>query len=285
MRSIIPMTLIAERRAAREETQTHDSRTSKRSRRVVPLTPSLLSACSTFSRSCDLSSSHAAMSADWKEPLPARALAIPALHSSLNPAATAGVSIARRVISPRYRPEIIFSKVCRPGVCVAASRRVSTSFMCLLMSKLPHSVLMTISSLDAPFHLVTDEPFSMYAPFVPVPKITPSVAVCSLYAAASIVPTVSLASAFTARRIPRSSNSFCSSDTTSLPSTSDAQNPLFQKRRLPLLSAVCSTGKEKVNPIWPDGLPPHCVARKCATESARKPKSASPVPVLMCSGT
>ena len=136
-------------------------------------------------------------------------------------------------------------------------------------------MLITISSHGGPFHLPSFDPFSMYAAFVPVPRITP-IAVCGyLYAAASIVPTVSFARAFTSKAIPLLSNWVCSSLTTSSPTQPSAVNSLFQTMSLPELRLSWTVGKEKVKPNAPVGLPPHFVARKVATESAKKPKRPS----------
>lgn len=58
-------------------------------------------------------------------------------------------------------PEIIFSKRCSPGLALAASMAASKAFMLAAVSRLPHSVLMTISSDGAPAHLPTLAVFSM----------------------------------------------------------------------------------------------------------------------------
>ena len=116
--------------------------------------------------------------------------------------------------------------------------------------------------------------------------MTPIAVSGRLYAAASIVPTVSLASARTCRSMPRARSSFCSRPTTSSPTTPDAANSLFHTMSRPESRASCVVGKEKVKPITPEGAaPPHSVARKVATESARKPKSPSAEPFFVASDT
>ena len=144
-------------------------------------------------------------------------------------------------------------------------------------------MLITISSHGGPFHFPSFEPFSMYAAFVPVPRMTPIVVSGYAYAAASIVPTVSFASAFTFRLMPRDESCVCSRSTTSWSTTPAAVNPLFHITSVPALIAVCVTGNENVNPRSPDGLPPHSLARKVAIESARKPKRPAASDVFVAS--
>ena len=62
----------------------------------------------------------------------------------------------------------------------------------------------------------------------PVPRMTPIAVFGKAYAAASMVPTVSLARALTSSAMPRETNCCCSSVTTSSPRQPAASNSLFQ---------------------------------------------------------
>ena len=78
----------------------------------------------------------------------------------------------------------------------------------------------------------------------PVPKITPIAVPGQLYAAAAIVPTVSLAASEVTRIFsPRASSCACSSATTSAPIASAAAKPLFHATSVPASMAVCAAGK------------------------------------------
>mmetsp|Transcript_46443 Transcript_46443/g.145257 ORF Transcript_46443/g.145257 Transcript_46443/m.145257 type:complete len:278 (-) Transcript_46443:169-1002(-) len=218
-----------------------------------------------------------------------KAAANPAAQVREKPARTAGAARAVRSSSPKYMPETIFSNRCRPGFSEAASTAASCSFHTAAVSRLPHSVLIAISVSREPSSTPRALPIfaacSTYAAFVPVPKITPIAVPGQLYAAAAIVPTVSLASAVTRIFSPRASSCACSSATTSAPIASAAAKPLFHATSVPASMAVCAAGKEKVKPMSPAASPPHSAATKAETQSARKPKSSAPLPRFAASGT
>mmetsp|Transcript_71407 Transcript_71407/g.141570 ORF Transcript_71407/g.141570 Transcript_71407/m.141570 type:complete len:296 (-) Transcript_71407:495-1382(-) len=278
-------TAVAESIAARVDMLTQTSWRRARSRGVAPTKPAFSSALPVASMLLLASPSISAINAVGSDMRSVSFEVRDAAKVEEKPWRTSGEVRVTRHISPRYMPEIIFSKRWQPGFCEAASMAASYRFIMFPMSRLPHSVLITISSLGGPSHFPMLAVRSMYAAFVPVPKMTPMAVSLLQYAAASIVPTVSFASARTSRLMPRLCSCFCRRTTTSLPTTFDALNSLFHTMSRPRLMASCTVGNEKVKPITPCGLPPHLVARNVATESARKPKRSSPVPCLISSGT